>query len=359
MKIALCGRFHTDKRHQGGSAEVFLKIGELLSKNNEITLFGRGRPTKEIVDMCKRNKIKHYYIPSDTILNILLGPFRAIKLLKKHWNDFDIIHTHTGSFAWASTFFRKKCKIVTHVHEVSIPNKNSIPVTIYMNLQNFLLKNAAKNSNLVITVSNYMRKFLLDNWKIKNIVSINNGVDLNLFKPLKSKDLSIKKKRILFVGRLTRRKGILELIDAFKEIKDKDYTLLIIGDGDLKSMVKNNIELDSRISWIPNIKNKDLPKYYNSSDLVVVPSYYEPSGLVPREALACGVPILIANNTALKEIKIAYFFNGLDPSNISKSIKKCLNQKGYSNKNFRKYAEKNFDWNKIINKYEKEYKKLR
>lgn len=360
MKIALCGRFNTDKRHQGGSAEVFLTLAELLSKHHEITLFGRGKPTKDIVDMCKKNNIKYHYIPSDTIFNILMGPFRARRLLKKYWDNFDIIHSHTGSFAWASIYFRGKAKIITHVHEISIPNKNSIIVTAYMNLQNFLMKKASKKSNLVITVSDYMVNLIKNKWKIKKIISIPNGTDLNLFKPIKyNKVLLNKHKRLLFVGRLTRRKGILELIDAFKLIKDKNYRLLIIGNGDLNSIVEENIKSDTRINLIHHVKNRDLSRYYNSSDLVIVPSYYEPSGLVPRETLACGIPVLLAKNTALKEIEAGYFFNKVTSKEIVNSIKRVLSKKTYSKEVLRSYAEENFDWNKILNKYEEKYRILR
>lgn len=365
MKIALCGRFNTEKKHQGGSAEVFLTLAELLSRNNEVTLFGRGKPTQDIVKMCKKNNIKFYYIPSDTILNIFLGPFRALRLLKKHWGNFDIIHTHTGSFAWASTFFRKKCKIITHIHEISIPNKNSIPITIYMYLQNFLLKRAARNSDLVITVSNYMANLIRKEWGIKRqiILNIPNGSDLNIFKPLKKEDYKLdlyngKYKKLMFVGRLTRRKGILDLLEAFEKIEDSNYRLLIVGYGDLTPIVKDRIKDDFRIKLIDYVKKDKLPEYYNEADLVIVPSHYEPGALVPRESLACGTPVLLANNTGLKEIKIAYFFNKFTSKEIANKIINLFSKKLISKNICRAYAEENYDWNKIVIKYEKEYKKI-
>lgn len=48
MKISLCGRFHTKRRYQGSSAEVFLALAKELSKEHDITLFGRGEPTEDI-----------------------------------------------------------------------------------------------------------------------------------------------------------------------------------------------------------------------------------------------------------------------------------------------------------------------
>jgi len=362
MKIAVCGRFNTDKSHQGGSAEVFLELGKQLSKDNDVTLFGRGKPTKKIIEMCRKNKIKYHYIPSDNIINILLGPLRALKLLRKNWDNFDIIHTHTGSFAWASTFFKKESKIITHIHEISIPNKNSIPVTTYMHLQNFLLEKASKKSDLVITVSDYMVKLIKDRWGITNVISIPNGADRELFNPSKKNNRLINfynktDNKLLFVGRLTRRKGILDLLKSFNEIKDKNYKLLIIGDGELAEIVNEKIKNNPRIRSYKYINKNKLGEYYTLADMVIVPSHYEPGALVPREALSCGTPILVSNNTGLKEIKPAKFLKGDNLRDIAKSIIRGFNSKP-SRKKCREYALENYDWKKITKVYEKEYKRL-
>jgi len=360
MKIALCGRFNTEKKHQGGSAEVFLTLAKGLSKRNEVTLFGRGKPTYEIKNMCKANNIKYYYIPSDKIINIILGPLRALILMRKYWDNFDIVHTHTGSFAFASIFFKKKSKIITHIHEGLILKDNTLIVKFYLNLENFLLRLACNNSKLVITVGEYMKSLIKQKWKINKVKSIPNGADLKLFKFKKNNkvtDLFGKNNfKLLYVGRLTKRKGILELIDSFNYLRNKKLTLLIVGDGELYSEVEKR--LPGQCKLIRYVNNKDLPDYYSAADLVIVPSHYEPGSLVPRESLACGTPILVSNNTGLREIKIAYFIKELNARGIADSIKEFSNKKLISRKTCRDYAEKNYDWESIINKYEGEYKKL-
>ena len=359
MKIALCGRFNTEKKHQGGSAEVFLELAKYLSKENTITLFGRGKPTKEIIDMCKNRGINCYFIPSDNYLNILLGPIRAIILLARKFNDFDIIHTHTGSFAFASVFFRKKCKIITHIHEVPVFSENSLLSNIYLFLESILLKFAAKNSDFVITVSKYMKKEIINRWQIRNVTVIRNGIDTEVFKNKSNvkvtKLFKDSKYKLLYVGRLTKRKGILELIDSFRYLQKENIKLLIIGDGDLFSQVKKKLSnLNGKVKLIKHVKNDQLASYYSSVDLVIIPSHYEPDGLVPLEALACGSQVLVSDNTGLKEIGHTFKLNKIEPKAIAITIEKIFSKKKRFKKN-REYAVENYKWEKIINEYQKIY----
>lgn len=359
MKIAMCGRFNTEKKHQGGSAVAFLDLARYLSKENTITLFGRGKPTKEIIDMCKNRGINYYFIPSDNYLNILLGPIKAIILLARKFNNFDIIHTHTGSFAFASVFFRKKCKIITHIHEVPVFSENSLLINIYLFLESRLLEFAAKNSDLVLTASKYMTKEVINRWQIRNVTCIRYGIDTEVFKNKSSvkvtKLFKDSKYKLLFVGRLTKRKGILELIDSFRYLKKENIRLLIIGDGELFSQVNNKLSnLHGKVKLIKYVKHEQLASYYSSVDLVITPSHYEPTGLVPLEALACGSQVLVSDNTGLKELDHSFKLTKIEPKAIAIAIKKIFSEKKRFKKN-RAYVMKNNGWGKIIDEYKKIY----
>jgi glycosyltransferase involved in cell wall biosynthesis len=360
MKIAMCGRFNTEKKHQGGSAVAFLDLARYLSKENTITLFGRGKPTKEIADMCKNKGIDYYFIPSDSYLNILLSPIRAIILLARKFNDFDIIHTHTGSFAFASVFFKKKCKIITHIHEVPVFSENSFLINIYLFLESRLLKFAAKNSDHVLTGSHYMTKEIKDKWQIRNVTCIRYGIDTEIF-TYKSNVKVIKlfkdcKHKLLFVGRLTKRKGILELIDSVRYLQKDNIRLLIIGNGELLSQVKKKLsKLNGKVQLIEYLKkHEQLASYYSSSDLVITPSHYEPAGLVPLEALACGSQVLVSDNTGLKELDHCFKLTKIEPEAIAIAIKKIFSEKKRFKKN-REYVVENYGWGKIIDEYKKIY----
>lgn len=363
MNIALCGRFNTDKKHQGGSAEVLLSLAERLSKNHSLTLFGRGKPTRNIVDMCEKNNIRYYYIPSDTLPNILLGPVRAISILKNNFADFDIIHTHNGSYAFATLFLSGKSKIVTHVHEIARLGDNPPAATLYLFMENLLIRFAAKKSDLVITHSFYTKMMLINKWKIKNAISIPIGIDTDAFQYKRRGDVDhvfqSRPLKLLYVGRLTRRKGIRELIESLSYLREVDATLCIIGNGELYSYVLHKASTESQIKFIQAIDNTELAYFYSAADLVVVPSHYEPAGLVPLEALSCGTSVLVASNTGLQEIGQAFFISEITPSfianSIIESVKKISSERNKSN---REYILTHHSWGQVIKEYECEYEKL-
>ena len=362
MKIALCGRFHTKRRYQGGSAEVFLALAKELSKEHDITLFGRGKPTEDIKKMCSKLQVKYYWIPADSIIEMLVSPVTSFILLFKKLTDEEIINTHTGCFAISSLFFRNKRKIITNIHEVLATKNKPLLEKINGYRENIMLFIGAKYSNLTIVNTNYMKKLMVQKG-INNIVVIHNWVDSQLFKTIKNKEVDkIFKKnkfKLLFVGRLVKRKGILELIASLNYIEDLNPQLLVIGAGELSSKIKEIERKNERVKLVGLVKHEELPKYYSAANLTIIPSYYEPFGLVPLESLSCGTPVLVANNSGLKEIidsKIGFFISKIEPKIIADSIRKVLDKRKHSKTQYRKYVVDNYNLENIIKKYEIEYK---
>lgn len=99
-----------------------------------------------------------------------------------------------------------------------------------------------------------------------------------------------------FVGRITRDKGINELLRAFFGIKDK-CKLCIVGNGEglhtLDSKLWNRAENDENI--VIHSKVKDIERYYCAMDVLILPSYREGFGMVIAEAAAMGVPTIISD----------------------------------------------------------------
>ncbi len=362
MKIALCGRFHSKRRYQGGSAEVFLALAKELSKEHDITLFGRGEPTEDIKKMCSKLKVKYYWIPADSIIEMLISPVTSFILLFKKLTDEEIINTHTGCFAISSLFFRNKRKIITNIHEVLAVKNRPLLEIINGYFENFMLFIGAKYSNLTIVNTNYTKKLIAQKG-ISNIVVIPNWVDSQLFKYKKNKEVDkIYKKnklKLLFVGRLSKGKGILELIEALNYIEDIEPQLLVIGVGELSFEIKEIERKNEKVKLIGFVKHEELPKYYSAANLTILPSYSESFGLVPLESLSCGTPVLVANNSGLKEIinpKIGFFISKIEPKVIADSIRKVLDKRKHLKTQYRKYVVDNYDLANIIKKYEIEYK---
>ena len=122
------------------------------------------------------------------------------------------------------------------------------------------------------------------------------------------------KLRVMFVGRLEERKGIHYLIDAIPEViaVHKDVEFVIIGDDtknakgqrsvldELKAKLKAD-GTESCVRFIPRIKLEELPAYYRSADISIVPSVYDNSPYTCQEAMSCGNPVIGTNSGGTAE----------------------------------------------------------
>lgn len=108
---------------------------------------------------------------------------------------------------------------------------------------------------------------------------------------------------ILYVGSLTKHKGIDTLIHAFHGIDDDTARLLIAGEGIYGQHLKKVAGDDVRISFLGKVLNENIAELYARADVLVVPSqWYEVLGMVSQEAFRAGVPVIGANIGGIPEI---------------------------------------------------------
>lgn len=108
---------------------------------------------------------------------------------------------------------------------------------------------------------------------------------------------------VVFVGRLQQSKGIIDLLDAFSAVRDSDAALLLVGGTATAAMdryLDRRIASDRRIRRCPG---DPLPVLHRA-DVLVHPSYEDALALAPLEALACGVPVIVSEDTGMKEFVI-------------------------------------------------------
>ncbi len=117
------------------------------------------------------------------------------------------------------------------------------------------------------------------------------GVDTELFRPTtrsRSKTLTIG-----FVGQITQRKGISYLVAAFDALRPQNARLLMVGHpgGSSRPWMREGVEHHSAVArW-------DLPQFYAQMDVFVLPSLIEGFPMTALEAMACGVPVIVSENT--------------------------------------------------------------
>lgn len=153
-----------------------------------------------------------------------------------------------------------------------------------------------------------------DSWKgfleKKDGVIIPNGIDLTRFKPKKkrAKKYQGKKIKILFVGRLEPRKGIMDLLRAFKILVEKNLQvyLTVVGwgpSGYRAELFVRHHNLGDRANFAHRVSDERLPSYYAAADICCFPAVGgESFGIVLLEAMAMGKPLVVYANAGYKTV---------------------------------------------------------
>ena len=137
----------------------------------------------------------------------------------------------------------------------------------------------------------------------QNITVVPCGVDTRVFTPDGPAAARGAAPRILYVGRMVERKGIGNLITALPGVPGAE--LVIAGgpaperlgdDPDIRRLrgLADKHGVRRRVRFLGRVEHAMLPELYRSADVVMCVSWYEPFGIVPVEAMACGVPVVVA-----------------------------------------------------------------
>jgi starch synthase len=236
----------------------------------------------------------------------------------------DIIHCHTWYSHLAGTILRQLTGapliLTTHSLEPHRPWKKEQLGTAYR-ASSWIEKTAYENSDGVIAVSGSMKKDVKELYNIPEdrIQVIHNGIDLQEYRInhneilLKSYGIDLSIPLILFVGRITRQKGIIHLVNAIKYIQSSVQVVLCAGapdtDGILREMEKA-VETaregsTNQIIWIPRVlPRSDIITLYSHASLFVCPSVYEPFGIINLEAMACETAVVASAVGGIPEIVV-------------------------------------------------------
>jgi len=110
------------------------------------------------------------------------------------------------------------------------------------------------------------------------------------------------KKIILFVGYFTKRKGIFELIEAFKQLNRDDTILIMAGAGKEERRLKTLTAGRNDIYFPGYVTGKVKANYYGIADIFVLPTFVDPWGLVINEAMTFGLPIITTTGAGASEL---------------------------------------------------------
>jgi starch synthase len=236
----------------------------------------------------------------------------------------EIVHCHTWYSHLAGCLARPltgaRLVLTTHSLEPHRPWKVEQLGTAY-NATVWIERTAYKNADGVIAVSKAMKEDVQQLYGVppERVRVIHNGIDADEYRPRQSpatlRRLGIDPEIpiVLFVGRITRQKGILHLVRAIRFMKPGIQVVLCAGTPDteaiademrhLVSHVKREASVD--VIWIPQLLPKQgLVYLYSHAAVFVCPSVYEPFGIINLEAMACETPVVGAAVGGIPEIVV-------------------------------------------------------
>jgi starch synthase len=236
----------------------------------------------------------------------------------------DIIHCHTWYSHLAGTILRQltgaPLVLTTHSLEPHRPWKQEQLGTAYR-ASSWIEKTAYQNSDGVIAVSRSMKNDVKELYNIPEdkIQVIHNGIDSQEYRLNHNENL-IKSYGIdpsipftLFVGRITRQKGIIHLVNAVKYIQSPVQVVLCAGAPDTDEILRDMEKAvesarrgsTNRIIWIPRIlPRSDIITMYSHASIFVCPSVYEPFGIINLEAMACETAVVASAVGGIPEIVV-------------------------------------------------------
>lgn len=375
MKILQVIQFFTPGR--GGSVAVPYYLSKYLAdRNHEITILTTDFEfDKEYANSLEQKSIN--VIAFHSIVDVKLFSYSPSmkKWLNNNVKNFDVIHLHN---------FRSYQNKIVHYYakKYGVPYilqaHGDIPVTIEKHSLKKLfdlvwgkkiLFDATKVVALNETEKEDYKKMDVDEDKIEIIP---NGIDLSEYNNLPEngrfrKKFGIKdeEKIFLYLGRIHQIKGIDLLINTFADLTKKldDLRLVIVGqdDGYLATVMKqiDDLNIGNRVLVTGPLYGNNKLEAYVDADVYVLPSRYETFPLTVLEACACGVPVIVTNKCGIADSveKFGYVVE-YDKSQLTDAILDLLGrdeiQLGLGEKG-KKLMKDEFNWDKIVKKFENVY----
>jgi len=236
--------------------------------------------------------------------------------------DVDIVHCHT----WYTHFGGCLTKVLhdvplvltTHSLEPHRPWKADQLGSAYA-ASTWVERTAYQNADGVVAVSQSMRQDVQSLYGVApdRIRVIHNGIDLEQYRPtpnpqvLAEFGIDPELPFVLFVGRITKQKGILHLVNAIRSFRDGVQVVLCAGAPDTPEIGKQMADAveaarqvtSNKIIWIPEMLPREkIISLYTHAAIFVCPSVYEPFGIINLEAMACETPVVASAVGGIPEV---------------------------------------------------------
>jgi glycosyltransferase involved in cell wall biosynthesis len=343
----------------GSSQVAFQWLMELnkIDKKNDYIVYLPVKPTSDMLG--ERQKWRYEVLPNKPLWTVFsLSP--AIRRQK-----FDVFFSPTH---YAPLF--APCPQVISILDLSYKHFPELFKKKDLLKLNLWGGYSVRSARKIITISRSAKNDIIREYRVdpKRVIVIYPGLKFEIrnskFETNHKSEMSNSKQilnkygidgsYILFVGTLQPRKNIVRLVEAFSMLKSYNLHLIIVGRRGWKyeEILRSpeRFGVSGRVHFLEDVTDEDLPAFYKSAEIFVLPSLYEGFGLPVLEAMKYGCPVLTSNASSLPEAggSAAVYFNPEDASDIAQKIEKVLSDKELANDMIKKGHEqvKKFSWEK-------------
>ncbi|MGD0453459.1 MAG: glycosyltransferase family 4 protein [Solirubrobacteraceae bacterium] len=284
-------------------------------------------------------------------------------------HSYDLVHGHDWLVGQASAELADRLDVpyVTTIHATEHGRHQgwveNPPQSHIHSIERWM----ARRADALIVCSYYMRGHVADIFDIdeRRVAVIPNGVDPSELRPtgdlrtLRLEFAAPQEKLVLLVGRLVYEKGFQLALDALPNVIEHvgNVRFLVAGSGTHEEELKAQaarLGLSEHGTFLGWIGDDVLHSLYRIADLCVVPSIYEPFGLVALEAMASGCPCIVADTGGLREVvpvgeRVGLRFNGGDAEHLGVMIERLLVDESLRDRLVTEASEHvlRFDWDDI------------
>ncbi len=313
----------------------------------------------------------------DKQLNPAIAALKLNIEIASNLAEVEVVHTHTWYANYAGVLaqkiYKSKSVLTAHSLEPDRPWKEAQLGGGYR-VSSFIEKTAYENADGIIAVSKGTKADILRAYPFvdpNKISVIYNGIDSNIYFPQTSfstlEKYHIQTPYSLFVGRITRQKGLEHLINAWQDVSPEFGLVIAAGAPDEPEIAKRVTDAilhlqknRKNVIWINQmLPQNELISLYSSAALFICPSIYEPLGIVNLEAMACQTAVLGSRVGGIPEVVadgvtgelVDYSGNASEFENsLAQSINKLMSNPELLEKYGlagRKRVQNEFSWDQI------------
>jgi glycogen synthase len=284
--------------------------------------------------------------------------------------DFDVVHGHDWLVAMACDHLAKRfdAPLVTTIHATEFGRHQGWvqdhPQSYIHGVERWI----TNRSDRVIVCSFYMREQVAEIFGVpdERISVIWNGIDPADLQPharpeleaLRSRFATPDEKLVLLIGRLVYEKGFQLALEAMPELirRNPEIRFLVAGSGTHEDELRrqaDDLDLMGHGTFLGWMGDDVLHSLYRIADVCVVPSIYEPFGLVALEAMASGCPCIVADTGGLREVvpheEAGLRFTAKDPGALAETVERIIRDHALRERLIAEAAEhvRRFDWSDV------------